>query len=295
MSQRGTSVRATARAGLGAVGALAVGAASAQVNMKEPPRDLQGVVITEKRGSQLPLDLPLIDSDGMAVRLGDYFDGKRPVALAFAYYTCPMLCNLTLGSVQESVADLKWELGKEYRVVTVSFDHRNTIDEAATKKSIFTNLVRADQKKDWPFLLATEQNARLAADAAGFAYRFIPETGEYAHDWALIVCTPSGEVSTYLYGKYGKAYDEKQLRLALADAADGKMGSVFDRITLWCYHYDPTRGVYTVQAFRVMQIGGAATALGLGVFVGGLFYAGRRRRTRSAPLAAGSLTPSHAG
>lgn len=267
----------------------------AQVNLKEPPEDLRGVQIEEKRGSQLPLDLPLIDSDGRAVRLGDYFDGKRPVALAFAYYTCPMLCTVTLGSVHEAVTELKWTLGEEYRVVTLSFDHRNTIDEAATKRAIFTKTLSASQREAWPFLLATEQNARLAADAAGFAYRFLPETGEYAHDWALIVCTPSGAVSTYLYGTYGKAYDEKQLRLALMDAADGKMGSVFDRITLWCYHYDPTRGAYTLQAFRVMQIGGAATALGLGLFVGGLFYAGRRRRARSAPSAAGSLTPSHAG
>ncbi|MGD9692346.1 MAG: SCO family protein [Phycisphaerales bacterium] len=282
-------------AGLAAVGALACGGASAQVLLKEPPKDLQGVQVTEKRGSQLPLDLPLIDSDGMAVRLGDYFDGKRPVALLFAYYSCPMLCNLNLAGVQESVRDLRWELGKDYRLVTLSFDHRNSVDEAATKKAIFTKLLREDQKKDWAFLLATEQNARLAADAAGFAYRFLPDSGEYAHDWAVIVCTPSGEVSTYLYGKYGAAYSEKQMRLALADAADGKMGSVFDRITLWCYHYDPTRGAYTVQAFRVMQIGGAVTALALGTFVGGMFFAGRRRRARSAPDASGSLSPSHAG
>ncbi|MDI9637744.1 SCO family protein [Geitlerinema splendidum] len=258
------------RAWLAAVVALAglVGSSAGQVLLKEPPRDLQGVQIEEKRGAQLPLDLPLMDSNGMAVRLGDYFDGRRPVALLFAYYSCPMLCNLNLASVQKAVRDLKWEVGKDYRLVTLSFDHRDSVDMAATKKSLFANLLREEQKKDWAFLLATEQNARLAAEAAGFPYRFIPESGEFAHDWAVIVCTPSGQVSTYLYGQYGKAYDEMQMRLALADAADGKMGSVFDRITLWCYHYDPTRGAYTVQAFRVMQVGGRGDGAGAGVVCG---------------------------
>ena len=271
---------------------LALGGApgSAQVLLDAPPKDLAGIDITEKRGGEIPLDLPLMDHTGAAVRLGDYFDGRRPVILLMAYYTCPMLCGLALADLQKAVRGLGLRLGDDYRIVVLSFDHRNSVSDAATKRDIYvTDAVpmgdayrRPASAKDdvWPFLLATEQNSRQVADAVGFAYRLIPETGEFAHPTALMVLTPTGKVSNYLYGKFGVTYQEKQMRLAVLDAANGKVGDVFDKILWACFHYDPTRGTWTMQAMTVMRIGGGLTALSIAGWIGGSLLARRRRARR---------------
>ncbi len=287
---------------LGALAALAASCgAPAQVLLKEPPADLKGVDVTEKRGQGVPLDLQLIDSKGRAVRLGDYFDGKRPVLFLLAYYDCPMLCNMMLGELQNAVRAQKWELGKDFRVVVVSFDHTNTLSDAEVKRNIFgagVDLERAEkalvaagfeagsvQTDPAPFLLATEQNARLAAESVGFGYRFIDSTGEYAHPSVTTVLTPAGTVSNYLYGRYASQYNAKQVTLSLADAADGRLGTVLDRVMFWCYHYDPTRGAYTMEAMRVMQVGGVLIMTAVFGGVGLLFWTGRGRR-RAAPAGA---------
>lgn len=279
--------RGWARAAAGASLALAGAGAQAQVILDEPPKDLRGIDITDKRGSSIPLDTPLMDHTGAAVRLGDYFDGERPVVLLMAYYTCPMLCGLALADLQKAARGLKLELGKDYRVVVLSFDHRNSVSDAAAKRDIYVNDAvpmaiehrRPSSPKDdvWPFLLATEQNARVVSDAVGFAYRLIPETGEYAHPTALMVLTPTGSVSNYLYGRFGANYSEKDLRLAVMDASKGKVGSVFDKILWACYHYDPARGTWTMQAMTVMRIGGAASVLGVCGLVGASLVMRRRR------------------
>lgn len=288
---RGRGVRTLAAATL----ALAAGGARAQIIMDQPPRDLAGIDITERRGAPIPLDTPLMDHTGAAVRLGDYFDGKRPVVLLMAYYTCPMLCGLALADLQKAVRGLNLELGKDYRIVVVSFDHRNSVSDAAAKRDIYVNDAvpmaiehrRPSSPKDdvWPFLLATEQNARVVSDSVGFAYRFIPETGEYAHPTALMVLTPSGGVSNYLYGRFGSTYSEKDLRLAIMDASQGRVGTVFDKILWACYHYDPARGTWTMQAMTVMRIGGAASVLGVCGLVGASLV---MRRRRLAALSGGS-------
>ncbi len=292
---RGIGGRPIAAAAL----ALAAAGARAQIIMDQPPRDLAGIDIAEKRGAQIPLDTPLMDHTGAAVRLGDYFDGKRPVVLLMAYYTCPMLCGLALADLQKAVRGLNLELGKDYRVVVVSFDHRNSVSDAAAKRDIYVNDAvpmaiehrRPPSPGDdvWPFLLATEQNARLVSDSVGFAYRFIPETGEYAHPTALMVLTPSGAVSNYLYGRFGSTYGEKDLRLAIMDASRGKVGTVFDKILWACYHYDPARGTWTMQAMTVMRIGGAASVLGVCGLVGASLV---MRRRRLSALSGGSVAAS---
>lgn len=292
---------------LGALAAFAPAPpAIAQVLLKEPPADLKGVDVTEKRGQSVPLDTPLIDSKGRAVRLGDYFDGKRPVLFLLAYYDCPMLCNMMLGDLQNAVRAQKWELGKDFRVVVLSFDHTNTLADAEVKRNIFATgvdleraakaLVAAGapegsvQADPAPFLLATEQNARLVAESVGFGYRFIDATGEYAHPSVTTVLSPAGSVSNYLYGRYVSQYDAKQVSLSLADAAAGRLGTVLDRVMFWCYHYDPTRGAYTVQAMRVMQLGGVAIMTAVFGGVGLLFWTGRgRRRTPPAGAPAGVM------
>lgn len=268
----------------GALAFLLAGPAAAQINKKEPPPDLLGVDVDEKRGGQVPLDLQLMDKDGRAVRLGDYFDGQRPVILSLVYYDCPMLCQLMMTYVARAVHDLKWEIGEDYRVLCVSFDPRNTAAQASAKHQHFApSTKRAGAMEGWEFLLAsTERNAKELSDSVGFSYRYLPDTGEFAHPTVAIVLTPSGTVSNYMYGGYPASYDEKQVRLALQDAADGRLGSVFDRIVWSCYVWDSSRGVYTMEAFAVMRIGGGLTLLALTSLVGGLIWSNRRRSRRAA-------------
>lgn len=266
---------------------LSLSAAShAQVN-RESPEPIRGEGVTERRGESVPLDTPLYDESGNAVRLGDYFDGRRPVIFTLVYYDCPMLCNMMLGDLNEVVRGLKLELGDDYRVVALSFDHTNTVAQAVDKKMSFTsNIPGADEH--WSFLLGAEQSVRAVADSVGFEFNYIEATGEFAHPSVFFVLSPSGVISNYMYGRPDAQFSEKQVRLALADAAEGKVGSLFDRVVFWCYHWDPDAGVYSLQAFRVMQIGAALTALSVAGLVGGLFWTGRRRHHAGAPR-----DPSH--
>ncbi len=256
-------------------------AAPAQVN-RESPEPIRGEGVVEHRGESVPLDTPLYDDQGRAVRLGDYFDGRRPVIFTLVYYDCPMLCNMMLGDLNEVVRSLKLDLGDDYRVVALSFDHTNTAAQAVDKKLTFTkNIPGADEH--WAFLLGAEQSVRAIADSLGFEYQYIEASGEFAHPSVFFVLSPSGVISNYMYGRPDKQFSEKQVRLALADAADGKVGSLFDRVVHWCYQWDPNAGVYSLQAFRVMQIGAGATILAVGGLVGGLFWTGRRRHHAPTP------------
>lgn len=256
--------------------ALCLGsAAPAQVN-RESPEPIRGEGVIEHRGESIPLDTALYDDQGRAVRLGDYFDGRRPVIFTLVYYDCPMLCNMMLGDLNQVIRSLKLDLGDDYRVVALSFDHTNTPAQAVDKKLTFTkNIPGADEH--WAFLLGSEQSVRAVADSLGFEYQYIEATGEFAHPSVFFVLSPSGVISNYMYGRPDKQFSEKQVRLALSDAADGKVGSLFDRVVHWCYQWDPNAGVYSLQAFRVMQIGAGATILAVGGLVGGLFWTGRRR------------------
>lgn len=265
----------TTRAAALAAALLCAGAATAQVN-REAPEPIRGEGVTERRGESAPLDTPLYDEQGRAVRLGDYFDGRRPVIFTLVYYDCPMLCNMMLGDLNKVVRSLKLDLGDDYRVVALSFDHTNTVAQAVDKKSKFTsNIPGADEH--WAFLLGGQQSVRAVADSVGFEFNYIEATGEYAHPSVFFVLSPSGVVSNYVYGRPDAQFNERQVRLALADAAQGKVGSLFDRVVFWCYHWDPDAGVYSLQAFRVMQIGAALTLLAVASLVGGLFWTGRRR------------------
>ncbi|TVQ64449.1 MAG: SCO family protein [Phycisphaerales bacterium] len=267
-----------------ALAALALGAAPArgQVNMPQPPDDLLGIEVFEKRGERIPLDTILINDQGEEVRLGDFFDGKRPVLLSLVYFDCPMLCKLMLADKTAAIRGQRWDIGKDYIALAISFDHRNTTADAVRARTIYADrMERAgstpEQIRDgWRFLLASKENAKIVADSVGFTYRYLPRSGEFSHPMVLMVLTPDGEVSNYLYGRYGVQFDERQLRLSLADAADGRLGTILERIAMWCYVYDPSAGAYTAQAMRIMQLGGGLTAAGLGTLIGVLFWTTRR-------------------
>jgi len=260
----------------GAVGAPAQG----QVLQDELPEAMQGVDVQEKRGHTLPLDLTFTDARGETVLLRDLFDGELPVVLLLGYYDCPLLCDLVFNKTLTAFKELNLTLGKDYRAVTISFDHTNTTAEAAGKQAaMLAGYDGEEGKRPWAFLTASAGNARAIADAVGYTYKYLPETGEFSHPAAICIVSPEGVVSNYLYGV---EFPERQLRLALLDAADGRIGGVFDKILLFCYHYDPDAGSYAVMGRRVMTIGAILTAITLGGFLGVMFWLDRRRTRRKA-------------
>jgi len=254
------------------------GAAVDSGGRAEPlPKDLENVGIMERPNEKLPLDLLFTDESGEAARLGDFF-GERPVLLNLGYYTCPMLCGLVLNGILEALKSIDWTPGKEFEIVTVSIDPSETSTLARLKKeNTIEEYGRAGAAKGWHFLVGEEEEIRALTDAAGFRYAYDEERGEYIHAAVIIVCTPDGRLSRYLYGVL---FDSQTLRLSLLEASEGKIGSPLDRILLYCYHYDAARGRYAPAALNIMRAGGALAVVVLGITLAALWRrdAGRRPR-----------------
>lgn len=248
-----------------------------QAQLAEPvPADLEGVNVIEHLDQPLPLDVQLADESGRAVTLGDYFDAERPVLLLLAYYRCPMLCNLVLAGVVDSLQQIDLMPGTGFEIVTVSIDPRDTAERAAAKKkTTIESYGRAGAADAWHFLTGSEDEVRRLANAIGFGYRFVEERDEYAHPAVLFVATPEGRIARYLYGVQ---YDPRTLRLSLVEASEGKVGTSLDRFLLYCYHYDPAAGRYAPVAFNIMRVGGAITVIVLAAALLLLWRLDLRRR-----------------
>ncbi len=232
----------------------------------DDPVELQGVGIEEHLGAQLPLDLTFVDQNGATVKLGDYFRDGKPVILNMVYYSCPMLCNLVLNGVTASVKEMDWIPGKEFRMLAVSINPRETFDLAGAKRaSYLKDLGKVDAESGWSFTVGEESQSKQLAEVLGYHYYWDEKQKEYAHTAATFVITPDGKISRYLYGI---EYNPKDLRFALLEASEGKLGSTLDRLILYCYHYDPLARGYVLFAGNVMKLGGAATVLLLGAFLG---------------------------
>jgi len=250
--------------------------ASAQVFLADGPDEFQGVDIIEKRGDTIPLDLPLTTADGRQVQLRDYFDGEKPVVLILAYYTCPMQCQLVLNSSMDAFRQLKWDLGDEYRALTISFDPRDTSESASEwRDDLYHGYGRPIENDGWEFFTAEGSSSKAIADAVGFGYKFIPKAGDYAHPSVIMVLSPDGEVSNYLYGI---SYKPEQLRLALQDAGAGKVGSLYERVLFRCFLYDPDSNSYVANAMIIMRISGGLTVFVLGGGVGLMLWRSHRKK-----------------
>jgi protein SCO1/2 len=260
--------------------ALVAGIASVaggQVILKSLPQQ-ENVGIVEHRGDMIPLGLEFTNSRGKKVTLAEYFDGKRPVILVMAYYTCPLLCTKTLNEVQSTLNQLKWTAGDEYRVLTVSFDHRNTVAQAREKQAAYlAGYAKEVPESAWEFVVGDVDNIKALAKAVGFHYKFLPEQSEFSHPAALIFISPTGKISNYLERL---DYPAGEVRLALSEAADNKIGTVFDRVVSFCFMYNPNTGKYTMVAQRVMMIGGLASMAGVGTLIT-CFAVARSRRMRA--------------
>jgi protein SCO1/2 len=225
------------------------------------PVGMDDVGIHQRLEQQIPLDLTFRDESGKTVQLGNYI-GKKPVILNFVYYRCPMLCPELLIGLESSLKVLKFNVGKEFDVVTVSFDPNDTPQLAASKKAdMLKRYGRPGAENGWHFLTGQAQSITALAEAAGFQYRFDKKTGQFAHATAIMVLTSEGKLSQYYYGV---DFSPKDLRLSLIQASDNKIGTLTDAVLLYCFHYDPATGKYSLLIGRVIQVAGGLTILLLG-------------------------------
>lgn len=227
-------------------------------------RMLENVGIDQRLGEQLPLDLTFRDESGAAVRLGDYF-GKKPVVLTLVYYTCPMLCNQVLNGLTSALDVVSFDIGKEFEVVTVSFDPRETPELARNKKATYIDWYkRPGAAEGWHFLTGDKSSIDKLTQAAGFYYKFDAPTNQFIHASGIMLATPEGKLARYFYGI---EYAPKDLRLGLIEASDRRIGSPVDRLLLYCYHYDPASGKYGAVAMNILRLAGIATLVGLVVML----------------------------
>jgi protein SCO1/2 len=242
----------------------------------EVPPQLAGVTFEQRLGARLPLDVRLRDEGGRDVALGQFF-GKRPVVLAFVYYSCPMLCTQVLNGVSSAAKALPFTAGEDFDVVYVSFDPRDTPAAAAEKKRAqLEDYKQTATAAGWHFLTGDEASIRRVTDAAGFAYRWDEASGQFAHVSGVLTVTPDGRIARYFYGV---EYSPKELRMAIVESSQGTVGSAVDQLLLYCYHYDPATGRYGVVAMNLVRLGGAVTVIALAGFI----WLMRRRETAQGP------------
>ncbi|MBW3565356.1 MAG: SCO family protein [Acidobacteria bacterium] len=241
-----------------------------------PRSAVDGVQLVQRIDSEIPLDLELVDESGKTVRLQDYFDKGKPVVLTPVYYSCPMLCNLVLDGMVNVARELRFDIGEEYEVVTVSFDDRETADMAAAKKEIYARRYgRAEVENGWHFLTGDKVTIRQLMDSIGFGFAYDDALDQYAHSAVVVVLTPEGKIARYFYGFEFKARD---LRLAIVEASEGRVGTIVDQAMLVCFSYDASVGRYTPAVMRGLQVAGSATVLILGGFVFSLIRKERKNR-----------------
>lgn len=249
------------------------------------PAELKKVTFDQNLGAQVPLDLPFRDETGRGVQLSEYFTG-RPVILALVYYECPMLCVQALNGLVKSLKVLALEPGRDYSIVTVSFNPAETPQQAAAKKEEYVaRLKRAGAADGWHFLTGNETSIRMLTESVGFHYVYDAETRQFAHPTGMVVLTPEGRASKYIFGI---DYGPRDIRLALVEASDHKVGTPVDRLLLYCYHYDPATGRYGLVLMNVLRLGGVLTV----ATIGGMVLLLRRREKRAM---AGPDRPTTAG
>jgi protein SCO1/2 len=240
------------------------------------PPVMREVDIEEHLGRRLDPSLAFRDWTGKSVRLGDYFDDRRPIVLTLAYFRCPMLCGLVLQGTVRGLGKLPFRLEDDFRALTVSFDPRDDPGEADRKRqTTLAALPYSAQAGSWPFLVGGAEQIRSLADALGFRFAYDAASGQYAHPAAVFVLTPEGRISRYLYGTDPSPRD---LRLSLVEAAAGKVGTIVDRVLLTCYRFDPATRRFGPFIRGFMRIGAAMILAAVTLLVALLFRAERRRR-----------------
>jgi protein SCO1 len=246
--------------------------------LTKTPAQLEGVGVDEQLGHPVDLDLTFTDEQGQIVKLGDFFHKNRPVLLNLVYYNCPQLCTLILNGQTQAMRQIPWTPGKEYEVVTISIDPRETPEMARQKKSVYLNSY-ARTTDGWHFLTDHDNDAKKLAEQVGFHYRYDPRIEQYAHVAAIMILSPSGKMARYLYGVNFRPVD---LRFGLAEASEGRSVLTIQKVLLFCYHYDPNENKYVLFATNFMRVGGALTVLLVGFFLYKMIRLERARKERLA-------------
>jgi protein SCO1/2 len=243
------------------------GAASAQYftppeTKTVAPPGLEGVGIDQRLNEQVPMNLTFKDEQGRAVRLGDYFHQGRPVIVNLVYFECPMLCTEVLNGLTSALKVIRFVPGKEFEIVTVSIDPRETPKLAANKKEMYLKkLGNPEAGKGWHFLTGEQSQIAALAGAVGFHYRYDEKLGQFAHAAGIMLVTPEGKIAQYYYGV---EYSAKDMRLGIVEASQNKIGSLADQVLLYCYHYDPRTGKYGATITNIVRLAGLTTVIVLG-------------------------------
>ncbi len=251
--------------------ALLAISALAQMNngVMSPPANsrpplLENVGIEQHLDAQVPPDLTFLDDAGKTVKLGDYF-GHKPLILNLVYYNCTMLCGEALAGLASAMRLVKFDVGNQFDVVTVSFDPRETPEMAAAKKKDYVaRYGRPNAASGWHFLTGQPDSINALTKVVGFQYQYDPKRNQFAHATAIMVLTPQGRISRYFYGV---DFPPKDLRMGLVEASQGKIGNAVDAVLLYCYHYDPETGKYGAMVANILRLAAAATILFMGVFL----------------------------
>lgn len=244
------------------------------------PIELKDIGIDEKLGQKVDLSLTFRNEAGAQVQLQNYFNHKKPVMLLFAYYQCPNLCNLFLNGVTESLKQLKWSAGNEFEIITVSINPSEEPKLAAAKKAAHIKLLsNVKAESGWHFLVNNEKldiqnetnHSKALAEQVGFKYKYNKAESQFAHTAGIVFLTPSGVISRYLYGIQ---YAQKDLQLALSEASGNKIGTIVDRLLMFCYNYDPKVRTYSFYVMKILRTISILTVVALGLLV----YRGNRKK-----------------
>jgi protein SCO1/2 len=267
-----------------ALASVAVCAPSAHAQRlldRDEINELNGLEVDEQLGSAVPLEAVFTDHNGETVVFGDYFDGETPVILVMVYYECPVVCPVVLSQLTKSLNELDYIAGDDFRLLVVSFDHEETTTLALGERTKFLDgYNRGTETKaraGIAFHTGDVPNIRNLVNSIGFSFNSI-NNDDYSHPISLMILSPDGQVSRYMYGF---DYPPRELKLSLLDASEGKIAKSFgDRLLHFCYQIDPTAGKYSIQAFRVMQIGAILTVVLIVIGLTLLFMGERVRRRR---------------
>ncbi len=250
----------------------------------EMPKELQGVGIDEQLGKNIDLTLMFRNEGGQLVPLSTYFDGKTPVIISPVYFNCPGLCNFHLNGLTDGLKQLDWNIGEKFKILSISFDSKEGADLAQKKKDTYLKLYDRPNKlaqtsAGWHFLTADEPTVQAFIKSVGFKMYWNEEQKDWAHASAAIMTSPTGELTRYLPGIM---FDPKDIKLALNEATEGKVGSFVDGLLLYCFKYDPHQSKYTLYAFNLVKVGGAVMVLLLALWLLPIWMRSRREARGSA-------------
>ena len=253
--------------------------AAAQLN-RGGPAVLKEIGVDEKLGDSIPLDLVFTNSDGDDITLGELFESDKPVLLNPLYYDCPVLCSVVLDGVFGAVKQLAWSPGTDYTIISFSIDPEEDPELASSSKEFYLNQFDRKSAADgWHFLTGSQESIEQLTEAIGFRYKYEEETGEYIHMASIMMLSPTGKITRYLYGANFREFD---VRNALFEAADGTIGNSLDKVLMYCFTYDPSSQSYVPVAMNIMKLGGLATLIILGIFLS-VFWRRERNKKNSTP------------